>query len=429
VSHNRSDPDPLPGTTAPPRNGPPTMADRVRALRLSEGVAAGRGSGQRSWLPWILSTVLAGTTLYFGYLASNVSLPAQQASETSTVAIKSKQAGRKYEPGGVAYEAKGYIVPARSIQVSPKVGGMVMKLNVKEGVQVQEGDILAELEKVNYQADHDRALAALLNAQARLVDTELRLPSQIVQAEAQYEASVADHQQLEDVLHRTMRLDRHPVGGRAVVADEDRKKAETGAQSAAARVKQLGEAMRDLRKRADEVLKAARAEVKSAEAELAKAKWQLDNCVVKAPVTGTILKKNTEEGNIVNPIAFNISASICEMADLADLEVDLTIQERDISKIVVGQTCRVRPDSFAEKVYTGRVSRLMPIADRAKGTVSVRVQVLGVPREEAGVYLRPEGSVLVTFLRGQPQAPRAGKGPEQLPRPVEQQPAVQGKKQ
>ena len=64
------------------------------------------------------------------------------------------------------------------------------------------------------------------------------------------------------------------------------------------------------------------------------------NCTIRAPISGTILKKNAEEGNIVNPIAFNGSFSLCDMADLSDLEVDLSIQERDIARIFPGQKCK-----------------------------------------------------------------------------------------
>jgi len=142
----------------------------------------------------------------------------------------------------------------------------------------------------------------------------------------------------------------------------------------------------------------ARAEVQQAEAELAKARWRLDNCTIRAPISGTILKKNAEEGNVVNPIAFNGSFSLCEMADLADLEVDLTIQERDISRIFKGQKCKVRAEAFPERVYDGWVSRLMPIADRAKGAVPVRVKV-AVPAEEEGVYLKPEMGAVVVFYK------------------------------
>src|SRR5262249_541017 len=116
-----------------------------------------------------------------------------------------------------------------------------------------------------------------------------------------------------------------------------------------------------------------------------------------APVTGTILTKKAEEGNIVNPVAFNVAASLCDMADLSDLEVDLNIQERDIANVFKGQQCVIRPEAFPGRAYKGQVSRLMPIADRAKGAVPVRVKV-AVPREEEGMYLKPEMSVVVSFL-------------------------------
>jgi multidrug resistance efflux pump len=139
-------------------------------------------------------------------------------------------------------------------------------------------------------------------------------------------------------------------------------------------------------------------DVAQARADRNTAKWNFDNCEVKAPVSGTILTKKAEKGNIVNPIAFNISTSLCEMADLKDLEVDLSIQERDIALISKGQLCRVRPEAYKDRVYEGVVSRLMPIADRAKGAIPVRVK-LKVPPEEEGVYLKPDMGVIVSFLK------------------------------
>ena len=98
-------------------------------------------------------------------------------------------------------------------------------------------------------------------------------------------------------------------------------------------------------------------------------------------------------------MAFNISASLCDLADLSDLEVDLSIQERDISKVFAGQKCQVRAKAFPDRFYDGVVDRLMPIADRAKGAIPVRVKIQ-VPREEEGKYLKPEMGTVVTFLKG-----------------------------
>ena len=88
--------------------------------------------------------------------------------------------------------------------------------------------------------------------------------------------------------------------------------------------------------------------MEAAKADLDKAKWNLDNCEIRAPVSGIILKKSAEKGNIVNPSAFSngISSSLCDMADLSDLEVDLKIQERDIAKVVKGMPCTAMPEAY-----------------------------------------------------------------------------------
>src|ERR671936_354652 len=76
-------------------------------------------------------------------------------------------------------------------------------------------------------------------------------------------------------------------------------------------------------------------------------KLRLEATKIRAPVTGTILTKKAEKGNIVNPSAFSsgISASLCEMADLTHLEVDLSVQERDIASVKVGQQCWILPEA------------------------------------------------------------------------------------
>ncbi len=123
----------------------------------------------------------------------------------------------------------------------------------------------------------------------------------------------------------------------------------------------------------------------------------MDNCTIRAPIGGTILKKNAEEGNLVNPIAMNGSFSLCDLADLSDIEVELTIQERDISKVYVKQKCKIRTEAYPERVYDGEVSRLMPVADRSKAAIPVRVKV-NVPQAEEGVYLKPDMIAIVSFL-------------------------------
>jgi multidrug efflux pump subunit AcrA (membrane-fusion protein) len=181
-------------------------------------------------------------------------------------------------------------------------------------------------------------------------------------------------------------------------------------QGAASAAKAQAELEQMDRTQADK-LNQARSRVAQARADLAQLQFLYDNCQIKAPITGAILKKSAEAGNYVNPGAFSgaggISVSLCDMANLADLEIDLSIQERDISKVVEKQTCMVMPEAFQAhkpfldkypKGYPAAVSRIMPTADRGKGTISVRVKPI-VPEAEAGVYLKPDMGVIVSFKK------------------------------
>jgi RND family efflux transporter MFP subunit len=139
----------------------------------------------------------------------------------------------------------------------------------------------------------------------------------------------------------------------------------------------------------------AEAEVARAKAEVEKAQWQLDATVVRAPLSGTILAKKTELGSIVSPRALNVSPSICELADLRELEVTIDVPERDVSRVAKGQACLIQLDAFPKTTYKGRVSRLMPVADRARGTIPVRVKI-EVPDKDT--QLRPEMRAVVKIL-------------------------------
>lgn len=308
-----------------------------------------------------------------------------------------KSPDKSSDVGEIALESKGYVTPAHQILVSPQVSGRLTKLYIEEGRRVAQGDVLGEIETTEYRADYQRSVATLDLSRQRLLELENgSRPEEIDQARAELAESEAQLVQLEAEWRRGSQL----VVGK-VITTQDYELIESRYRMMQRRVDRL---KLSLKLATDgprlERIEVARAEVKQAEADVAKTKWRLDNCRILAPISGTILKKNAEEGNIVNPIAFNGSFSVCDMADLSDLEVSLDIQERDIARVFKGQNCRVRAvDAFPDRNYEGVVARLMPIADRAKGAIQVRVR-LTVPADEEGVYLKPEMGVTVSFISG-----------------------------
>jgi HlyD family secretion protein len=410
-----------------------SLGDRVRSLRLPDRAVNGRGRGAA--LPWATCVILLGMTGAFGYRAyrltpaAPVSAPEPAAAPTASPAVTNALAGS----GEVALQVKGYLIPAHQVQVSPKIGGMIVDIDesFKEGQFFPKDKVLARLEDVDYRAERDRAVAALAAAKQRRNELKGYRPEEIKQAEMELEEYRSTLQQMKRELVRSERLT-----GTNALAQREFEQAKFGHDSMARRVSRLELAL-ELMKQGPrkEKLEAAEAEVRAAQADLEKCEWRLRNCEIRAPIAGTILTRKAEKGNVVNPLAFNVAASLCDMADLSDLEVDLTVQERDVSAIFEGQGCTIMPEAFQNyepfrqrhpRGYDGYVSRLMPIADRAKGAIPVRVKVV-LPEEEVarylqktqdancevGRYLKPDMSVLVSFFKTSPasaeKTPAAGR--------------------
>jgi hypothetical protein len=191
------------------------------------------------------------------------------------------------------------------------------------------------------------------------------------------------------------------------VGQRDWELAKFGSDAMARRVERLEAALWVMKGPRKQRIDAAQADLKAAEADMEKAAWRLKNCTICAPISGHVLTKRAEKGNVCNPLAFNVASSLCDMANLADLEIDLSIQERDIKAVMDGQYCTVMPEAYQNfdpfrkkhpEGYIGVVSRQMPIADRSKGAIQVRVKV-NIPSDEVAKYLKPDMSVLVSFYR------------------------------
>lgn len=378
-------------TTGPQSN---SLKNRVQSLRLPPAASSAPSNAK---LPWFLVFSLCLVVTYLLYSKTTLNTPTVEIEETTTSTTGTPAAPLASPPPkpttGPVLESKGYIIPEQQILVSPQVSGRVIELNFEAGQRVERDFVLAILDSTEYRAEFERVNALLAAAQENLAEMrEGSRPDEIKQVKAELAESQTNLEQAERDYKRLKELVTSGFGNR-----QDYETAESQYQMLRKRVDKLGamaqlmiDGPRPERKRA------AEAQVRQQEAELRRAKWRLDNCVIIAPISGTILKKNAELGNLVNSVAFNGSFSLCDMADLSKLEVELSIQERDISKVKKGQRCRVQPEAYMDRYYDGIVSRLMPIADRAKGAIPVRVR-LKVPPEEEGQFLKPEMGAIVKF--------------------------------
>jgi HlyD family secretion protein len=148
------------------------------------------------------------------------------------------------------------------------------------------------------------------------------------------------------------------------------------------------------RARADASLAQGRADLTYSEA-------QLGNTVIRAPFSGTVVRKMAEVGESVAPIppGVNISTAsgaIVALADLATLEMEADVNEANVAKLSEGQPAEVTVEAFPDRKYKSVLRQIIPTADRTKATVLTKVTLIDKDRD-----LKPEMSAKVTFVEPQ----------------------------
>jgi HlyD family secretion protein len=148
-----------------------------------------------------------------------------------------------------------------------------------------------------------------------------------------------------------------------------------------------------------EEIENARGALEQARGQLAYAESQLDATQIRAPVTGTILERTAEKGELVTA-QFAAAAdtggprgSVVTLADLTDLQVELDISQNDFAKLGPTQKAVLYTDAYPDREYKGEIGEIAPMANRQKATVQVKVKVLN-PDD----YLRPEENANVRFI-------------------------------
>jgi HlyD family secretion protein len=387
------------------RNGPPSLGERVRSLRLKTGGARPRSA----WVPWIITAVsLAVAALAFAYgYRRTPTVVTQAEGDTSSGPVTSAQTAAA--GGTVVLESRGYVIAAHQFKLSPQTGGEIIWLDpdFKEGELYKKGEILAVVDPQVYIARVRAAEALLTDAEISLENLQGRWFSRRGRA-----AEIEQARRQVEVAAATLRLQRDQLdfvtNAKQGATEEEKRKMTNETFKAQADLTVADWALSALERRTQTEIGQARARIAKTSYDLAEARKNLENCVIRAPVNGMVLTKNAELGAYVSPLAFGAAGYLCEMADLSDLEIELDVQERDIPRVQAGQPCRIMLEAYQRDTdfanshpggYDGVVSRLMPQANRAKGAITVRVKVKLPEGEKPGSYLRPDMGALVAFMK------------------------------
>jgi HlyD family secretion protein len=312
--------------------------------------------------------------------------------------------------GSTVLSATGYIVAHHTINVNSKVTGRLAWIGVEKGDKVKEGQVLVRLEDQEFRAAYEQAKGAVDNAKAYLEELQHgSRPEEIQQAQHNLDEARATAANDKITLDRTKELSAAGVVSKQQLDDASAKyEADQQRANSLERAFQLAK----IGPRPEEVLRAQGA-LTQAQGQLDYAHSQLEATVIRAPVTGTILDRTAEKGELITAQFASGSAggpqgSVVSLADLNDLQVELDIAQADFARLTPAQKGIVTTDTYPDKQYDGQIAQISPEANRQKATVQVKVQVLN-PGKYPDVQLRPEMNATVRFLAN--ETPKDAKAP------------------
>lgn len=218
--------------------------------------------------------------------------------------------------------ANGKIQPVTEVKISPDVSGEIVELNVEEGDRVLKGDLIIKIKQDVYISARDRAEASLNSIKAQYLQQE----AQFRRIEAAYERNVQ-------------------LYGRKAISEQEYETSLADYQVA------------------KEQLSAARFDIAGAEATLQEAEENLVKTTIYSPIDGIVSSLSVEKGERVVGTSQMAGTEMLRIADFAQMEVLVDVNENDIIRVAHGDTAIISVDAWPGKEFSGIVTK---VANSAK---------------------------------------------------------------
>jgi HlyD family secretion protein len=270
----------------------------------------------------------------------------------------------KVERGDLAKSvvATGKVTPITKVEVKSKASGIVKKLYVDYGDRVKKGELLAQLDKDEIQAQVDQSRAALQSSEANLTS------SQADYERAKVDAEGPDVPLLKREYERSVEMAKDGVVSAQALDDADRNY-------------QMALNKQNVAKAQVQVLKAkiaqAQADVVHNRANLAQLEEQLSYTDITSPIDGIVLSRDVEIGDAVSSILVLGSSAtlIMTLGDTSEVYVKGKVDESDIGKVYLGQPARIKVESFKDKTFYGKVTKISPMGVEKDNVTTFEVRV------------------------------------------------------
>jgi HlyD family secretion protein len=270
----------------------------------------------------------------------------------------------KVEQGDLAKSvvATGKIEPITKITIKSKASGIVKRLLVDAGDSVKAGQIMAELDKEEIQARVRAAQAALAASEANLKASEADFQR------SEVDALGPEVPLLQRAYERAKKMASEGVVSQAALDDAQR------AYETAVNKRDMARANLSVSKAK---IAQAKAQVEQNRAALAQNEEELRNSTIVAPIDGIVLARNVEIGDAVSSILVlgSTATSLFDMGDTHEVFVRGKVDESDIGKVYLGQTARIKVESFKDKSFDGKVTKISPMGTEKDNVTTFEVRV------------------------------------------------------
>ncbi len=228
--------------------------------------------------------------------------------------------------------ASGKIKPEVEIKISPYISGEVVKLLVKEGDEVKQGQLLAEIDPEIYKSTYEQNVAMLNGQKAALANAKANL----TQVKAQFNNTKLSFERSEKLFKQQ------------TISVSEFESAKASFEVAKAQVEA-----------AEQNVLAAQYNVSSSEAALKQARENLTRTSIYSPNSGTISKLSVEVGERVTGASqFSSGTEIMRIANLNNMEVNVDVNENDIIRVKLGDTAVIEVDAFRTHKFKGIVTQI-----------------------------------------------------------------------
>ena len=284
--------------------------------------------------------------------------------------------------------ATGRIEPVSKVEIKSKANGIIKELKVNAGDVVQQGQILAELDKDNLSARLRESRAALMNAESSLTASQAEYRKNQIESETPDVAFARRNVERTETLFK-----------KGLVSQQDLDDARRPLEQAENRQHVARSQLSVSQARISQ----AEAGVAQAKAAVERAEEELNNATIRSPIRGVVLSRDVEIGSPVSSI-LNLGAAatlVMVLGDISQVYVKGKVDEADIGLVRLDQPARIKVETFKDKQFEGRVTQISPMGAEKDNVVSFEVRVsINNPGGELRANMTANAEIILEERKG-----------------------------